>query len=125
VAGVAGAITGGLLGLLLGPLGVVLLAAAGGAMGGLIGRYAGAAVPEDDLRRLANALPPDSSGLALLAERSETERLVAGLERYHANVITVAVGDDLSDEIDAAIAAATRPRAGGTDRASPRASRTG
>jgi uncharacterized membrane protein len=114
VAGVAGAVTGGLLGLMLGPLGVILLAAVGGALGGLMGRYAGAAVPEDDLRRLANALPPDSSGLALLAERTAAERLVAGLDRYHANVITVNVGDDLADEIDAAVAAATRPPASRT-----------
>jgi uncharacterized membrane protein len=108
VGSVAGAVTGGLLGLLMGPLGALLLAAAGGAIGGLAGRYAGAAIPPDDLRRLGGALPADSSGLALLAERAAADRLVGRLEPYHANVVTVAVGDDLAETIDAAVAAGGR-----------------
>jgi uncharacterized membrane protein len=110
VGSVAGAVTGGLLGLLMGPLGALLLAAAGGAIGGLAGRYAGAAIPQEDLRRLADALPADSSGLALLAEAGAAGRLVERLQPYHANVVTVAVGDDLAETIDAAIAAGSARR---------------
>jgi uncharacterized membrane protein len=110
VGGVAGAVTGGLLGLMMGPLGALLLAAAGGAIGGLAGRYAGAAIPQEDLRRLADALPENSSGLALLAEAGAAERMVDRLERYHANVVTVAVGDDLAETIDSAVAAGSARR---------------
>jgi hypothetical protein len=47
--------------------------------------------------------------LALLAARSAAERLVADLGRYHSDVITVAVGDELADVIDAAVVATTAP----------------
>jgi uncharacterized membrane protein len=105
VAGTAGAVAGGLLGLFAGPLGVILLATAGGVLGGLAGHFAGRAIPAEDLKRLGDALPPDSSGLVVLAEDTEAERLVGGLKEYQANVVTVTVGDELSGEIDTAVAA--------------------
>ena len=105
VAGTAGAVAGGLLGLIAGPAGVLLLATAGGVLGGLAGHFAGRAIPAEDLKRLGDALPPDSSGLVVLAEDTEAEKLVDGLKDVQAKVVTVTVGDELSGEIDTAVAA--------------------
>jgi uncharacterized membrane protein len=103
VGGTAGAVAGGVLGLLGGPLAVPLLALAGGVFGGVAGHLAGRAIPKEDLQRLGNALPPDSSGLVVLAEDTEAERVIDGLQGYQANVVTVVVGDELAGEIDAAV----------------------
>jgi uncharacterized membrane protein len=103
VGGTAGAVAGGVLGLLGGPLAVPLLAVAGGVLGGVTGHLVGRAIPTEDLRRLGNALPPDSSGLVVLAEDTEAEKVIDGMKGYQADVVTVVVGDELSDEIDAAL----------------------
>ena len=105
VGATAGAIAGGVLGLLGGPLAVPLLALAGGVFGGVAGHLAGRAIPKEDLVRLGNALPPDSSGLVVLAEDTEAERAIDSLKGYQADIVTVVVGDELSGEIDAAILA--------------------
>jgi uncharacterized membrane protein len=101
----AGAIAGGALGLLGGPLAVPLLALAGGVFGGVAGHLAGRAIPKQDLVRLGNALPLNSSGLVVLAEEAEAERAIDRLKGYQADVVTVVVGDELSGEIDAALLA--------------------
>jgi uncharacterized membrane protein len=101
--GTAGAVAGGVLGLLGGPLAVPLLAIAGGVFGGVAGHLAGRAIPTEDLKRLGNALPPDSSGLVVLAEDTEAEKVIEGMKDYRADVVTVVVGDELSGEIDAAV----------------------
>jgi uncharacterized membrane protein len=122
VAGTAGAVAGGLLGVFAGPVGVLLLATAGGVLGGLAGHFAGRAIPAEDLRRLGDALPPDSSGLVVLAEDTEAEKLVGGLKEYQANVVTVTVGDELSGEIDTAVAAELSAAGGAAPAAPPAAS---
>ena len=99
--GTAGAVAGGLFGLLGGPLAVPLLAIAGGVLGGVTGHLAGRAIPTEDLARLGDALPPDSSGLVVLAEDTAAEKAIDKMKGYQANVITVVVGDELSGEIDA------------------------
>ena len=78
-----------------------LLALAGGVFGGVAGHLAGRAIPKEDLVRLGNALPPDSSGLVVLAEDTEAERAIDSLKGYQADIVTVVVGDELSGEIDA------------------------
>jgi uncharacterized membrane protein len=112
VGGTAGAVAGGLLGLLAGPAGGLLLATAGGVLGGLAGHFAGRAIPAEDLQRLGAALPPDSSGLVVLAEDTEAEKLVGDLQGYQANVVTIAVGDELSGEVAAAVAAEVAEKQG-------------
>jgi uncharacterized membrane protein len=105
VGGTAGAVAGGLLGLLGGPFGIVAMAVAGGVAGGVAGHFAGRAIPAEDLRRMGNALPPDSSGLIVLLEDLEAEKVINELEGYQAEVVTFTVGDELSGEIDSYIAA--------------------
>ena len=105
VGGTAGAVAGGLLGLLGGPFGIVALAVAGGVAGGVAGHFAGRAIPAEDLRKMGNALPPDSSGLIVLIEDLESEKIINELEGYQAEVVTLTIGDELSGEIDTLIAA--------------------
>jgi uncharacterized membrane protein len=113
VGGTAGAVAGGVLGLLGGPLAVPLLAIAGGVFGGVAGHLAGRSIPTEDLKRMGNALPPDSSGLVVLAEDTEAERVIEGMKDYRADVVTVVVGDELSGEIDAAVYANVEATPGG------------
>jgi uncharacterized membrane protein len=105
VGGTAGAVAGGLLGLLGGPFGIVAMAVAGGVAGGVAGHFAGRAIPAEDLRKMGNALPPDSSGLIVLLEDLEAEKVINELEGYQAEVVTFTLGDELSGEIDSYIAA--------------------
>jgi uncharacterized membrane protein len=105
VGGAAGAVAGGLLGLFGGPLAVVVLAIAGGAAGGIAGHFAGRAIPAEDLKRMGNALPPDSSGLVVLVEDTEAERMIDEMGAYSTEVVRVTVGDELAGEIDSVIAA--------------------
>jgi uncharacterized membrane protein len=105
VGGSLGAVAGGLLGLLGGPMGVVAMAVAGGVAGGVAGHFAGRAIPAEDLRKMGNALPPDSSGLIVLIEDTQAEKLINELEGYQAEVVTLTVGDELSGELDTLIAA--------------------
>jgi uncharacterized membrane protein len=112
VGGTMGAVAGGLLGLFGGPLAVVVLAIGGGVAGGIAGHFAGRAIPAEDLRKFGDALPPDSSGLVVLAEDTEAERIVGELEGYAVDVVTVTVGDELSGELDTMLAAEMTPTGG-------------
>lgn len=95
----AGAAVGGLLGLIGGPAGVLALGAAGAAVGGSAGHYWGRAIPKSDLEELGEALKPNSSAMLLLLEDTESEGVVNSLQGYSANVVTLTVGDELSGEI--------------------------
>jgi uncharacterized membrane protein len=112
VGGTMGAVAGGLLGLFGGPLAVVVLAIGGGVAGGIAGHFAGRAIPAEDLRKFGDALPPDSSGLVVLAEDTEAERIVGELQGYAVDVVTVTVGDELSGELDTMLAAEMTPTGG-------------
>ncbi len=104
VGGSLGAVAGGLLGLFGGPLAVLVLAVGGGVAGGIAGHFAGRSIPTEDLRRMGNALPPDSSGLVVLLEDVEAERLIDGMGTTGAEVVTITVGDELAGEIDTLVA---------------------
>jgi uncharacterized membrane protein len=121
VGGTVGAVAGGLLGLLGGPLAVVVLAVAGGTAGGIAGHFAGRAIPTEDLRRMGNELPPDSSGLVVLAEDTEAERMISDLGQYSAQIVTVEVGSELSGEIAVAVAADVAKVGGEAAQAAPAA----
>jgi uncharacterized membrane protein len=95
----AGAAVGGLLGILGGPAGVAALGAAGAAVGGAAGHYWGRVVPKEDLEELGQELVPNTSALLLILEDTETEGFVNGVQGYDANVVTLTIGDELSDEI--------------------------
>jgi uncharacterized membrane protein len=100
-----GAVGGGLLALIGGPIGVLGLAVAGGVIGGVLGKHFGKAIPEKDLKELGDQLGPNSSALLALIEDVATEQLINGLQGLNATVITLTVGDEMSGEIAQAVSA--------------------
>src|SRR6516225_2415308 len=100
-----GAAIGGALGLLGGPVGVLWLAAAGGAIGGVAGHFAGRSIPADDLKKIGEQLQPDSSAFLALVENTDAEAVLNSMSDVNANVVTITLGDELSGTIAQAIEA--------------------
>jgi len=100
-----GAAVGAAIGLLGGPVGVLWLAAAGGALGGVAGHFAGRSIPADDLKRIGEQLQPNSSAFLALVENTDAEAVVNSMSGVNANVITITLGDELSGTIAQAIEA--------------------
>lgn len=100
-----GAVVGGAIGLLGGPVGVLWLAAAGGALGGVAGHFAGRSIPADDLKKIGEQLQPDSSAFLALVENTDAEAVVNSMSGVNANVVTVTLGDELSGTIAQSIEA--------------------
>jgi uncharacterized membrane protein len=94
-----GAVVGGAIGLLGGPVGVLWLAAAGGALGGVAGHFAGREIPKADLEQIGAQLAPNSSAFLALVEDTDAEGVVNSMKGYQANVVTVTLGDELSGTI--------------------------
>ncbi len=126
-----GAVVGGAIGLLGGPVGVLWLAAAGGALGGVAGHFAGRSIPADDLKQIGEQLQPNSSAFLALVENTDAEAVVNSMSGVQANVVRVTLGDELSGTIAQSVEAdvtasapqasqATQPAA--TDAAAPAAS---
>ena len=100
-----GAATGGLLALIGGPAGLLAWAVAGGVIGGLAGKYLGRAIPAKDLKALGDQMQPNSSAFLAIVEDVDAENVLNDMAGYEANVITLIVGDELSGQIAAALAA--------------------
>src|SRR5262252_8026308 len=98
-----GAAVGGALGLLGGPVGVLWLAAAGGAIGGVAGHFAGRSIPADDLKKIGEQLQPNSSAFLALVEDTDAEAVLNSMSGVNANVVTVTLGDELSGTIAQAV----------------------
>jgi uncharacterized membrane protein len=93
-----GAVGGGLLGLIGGPVGVLALAAGGAVVGGAAG-HLDRVIPKEDLEEIGEALQPDSSAFLLLLEDTYSEGVVDSMSGYNANVVTLTVGSELSGQI--------------------------
>ena len=91
-----GAVGGGVLGLVGGPIGLFWMLVGGGVAGGLIGHFVGRAVPVDEMRKVGDSLPNDSSGIFLLLEDQEAEKAIKSLEGIQADALTIDLGDELS-----------------------------
>jgi uncharacterized membrane protein len=100
-----GAVVGGAIGLLGGPIGVLWLAAAGGALGGVAGHFAGRSIPADDLKKIGEQLQPNSSAFLALVEDTDAEAVLNSMSDVQANVVTVTLGDELSGTVAQAVTA--------------------
>ena len=100
-----GAVVGGAIGLLGGPIGVLWLAAAGGALGGVAGHFAGRSIPADDLKKIGEQLQPNSSAFLALVEETDAEAVLNSMSDVQANVVTVTLGDELSGTVAQAVQA--------------------
>ena len=99
-----GAASGGMLALIGGPAGLLVWAVAGGAIGGVIGKHMGRAIPADDLKQLAAQMKPNTSAILAMVEDTVSEALIGDMKGYQAQVITLTVGDEASGEIAQAVA---------------------
>ena len=99
VGATVGAVGGGMLALIGGPVGVLAWAAAGGVVGGVAGHYLGRPIKKGDLKEIGEAMSPDSSAFLLLLEDTQSEGVVDSMSGYNANVVTLTVGDELSGQI--------------------------
>jgi uncharacterized membrane protein len=122
VGATAGAVAGGLLALLGGPVGVLTMIVAGGAIGGVAGHFAGRVLPADDLRKIGQSLPLNSSGFIVITEDTEAEKAIDAMKKYTADVVVITAGSELSGVIGQAIAADIEPLPGATAEAQPASS---
>jgi len=100
-----GAATGGALAMIGGPAGLLIWAVAGGAIGGILGKHMGRAIPADDLKKLATEMQPNTSAILAMVEDSATEQVIGDMKGYNAKVVTLTMGSEVSGEVAQAVAA--------------------
>ena len=96
---VVGGAAGGLLALIGGPVGVLAWVVGGAFIGGVAGKYLGRPISKGDLKEIGDAMSPNSSAFLLLLEDTYSEDVINGMTDYSTSVVTLTVGDELSDEI--------------------------
>ncbi|KKG13922.1 hypothetical protein EO98_01120 [Methanosarcina sp. 2.H.T.1A.6] len=96
-----GAVGGGILSLIGGPVGLLSWVVGGAVVGGVAGKYLGRPIKKGNLEELGNALKPNSSALLLLLENIYSEEVINKMSGFNARVVTLTMGDELSGEITA------------------------
>ena len=89
-----GAITGGLLGLMLGPGGALAGAVTGGSLGFLIGASADLAFDDPRLDDFAAALVDDTSALILVGDETTLADFVSAVEPFGGKIIETDLDED-------------------------------
>jgi uncharacterized membrane protein len=108
VGAAAGIMAGEALALIGGPAGLLVWAVAGGAIGGAAGHFVDRAFTKEDLAKLKDQMPPNSSAILTMAKDSETERIMAALQSYQAAVVTLTLGAEAAGAVDQSVAAGTQ-----------------
>lgn len=103
-AGIGGG-TGAALALIGGPLGIAAATVVGALAGGAIGHFVGRNFDQDELKKAAAALPPNSSGFVALVQDTGAEALLKDMKGVTANVVTLTAGSELSGALLHAAAA--------------------
>jgi uncharacterized membrane protein len=104
VGAVVGAVGGGLLALIGGPVGILAWVVGGAVVGGVAGKYLGRPIAKGDLENFGKTMTPDTSAFMLLVEDIESEKAIKSMAGYNANIVTLTVGDELSGEIASYVA---------------------
>ncbi len=94
--GAVGVTAATVLGLVGGPVILLAMVVAGGVFGGIAGHFAGRIIPADDLRRVGEALPPDSSAYLVLVEDKDVPEVTARFDGLTEGVLTLPVETELS-----------------------------
>jgi uncharacterized membrane protein len=100
------------LALLGGPVGLLAMMVAGGVTGGIAGHFMGRVIPPDELRKIGQSLPLNTSGFIVITEDTEAEKAIDAMKQYTANVVVITVGDELSGVIAQAVAAEVETQPG-------------
>jgi uncharacterized membrane protein len=111
-----GAGTGLLLGLIGGPAGLLVWALGGALVGGLAGKYLGHQFDEDQLKAVASAMAPNTSGLVMVVEDELAEHVAEELGVEDGEVVIVDLADQISGEF-AEVASINVGQAGAADQA--------
>jgi uncharacterized membrane protein len=94
-----GALTGGLIGLAGGPIGAVVGALAGAGAGGLAGAKIDSGFSDEFLRVLEKHLKPGTSGLLLLVEHEEVQRVADAIGQEKRVLFQQTLTDRLVEEL--------------------------
>ena len=94
-----GATAAGVVGLLTGPVILPLLMIAGGVVGGVAGHFAGQMLPPEDLKRVAEDLPPNSSAYLAVVDSSHAESFAAAFATEGARVLNLPIETELASAI--------------------------
>jgi uncharacterized membrane protein len=88
-----GALTGGLIGAMMGPGGALAGALGGGSLAGLMGMTVNVAVEDPRLEEFASKLGNDKSALILVADESTAGEFKSAFKPYDATVIETALNE--------------------------------
>ena len=92
-----GAIAGGVVGLIF-PPSILAGAAVGAGAGGIWGKVRDKGIPDEELRRIGESIPPGGSAIIAVAEDRTLERLERGIEGYE-RISRHALNADASAEL--------------------------
>jgi uncharacterized membrane protein len=98
-----GAVTAGILGLVGGPVFLLIMLVAGGVAGGVAGHFAGQLLPPEDLRKVGQSLPPGSSAYLALVDAAHADGIAAAFGAEGATAINIPVETELASVIREAI----------------------
>jgi uncharacterized membrane protein len=94
-----GAVTGGVIGLLAGPVGWAALG--GGVIGGLAAKLHDSGFPDERLKQLGTALTPNSSALVAVIDHRWVAEVEQELARQQADLVTQTLHDDIQKQLTA------------------------
>ena len=94
-----GALLGGMLGMLFGPVGLIAGAAYGGTIGGLIGDDDNIEFNDPILEDFAASLLPDTSALVILGDQLTIEEFTAELADYEAKAFLTELDKETEDAL--------------------------
>lgn len=94
-----GAVAGGVVGLLAGPVGWAALG--GGVIGGLAAKLRDSGFPDDRLKQLAEGLTPNSSALVAVIDHRWVAEVEQELEREQADFVMQSLSDDIHQQLTA------------------------
>jgi len=92
---VAGAVLGGVLSLVGGPLGLVAASAVGAAAGGVVGHVVDRGVPDRYVRDLGRALRANTSALVVLVPQADEAALLEHLAHLNGRVLRLQLSDEM------------------------------
>ncbi len=95
-----GTITGGVIGILFGPGGVIAGAAIGGTIGGLMGHHENVKFDDPELDNFAASLVKDTSALVLLGDEEVLNEFEDAVANYNGTVYEAVLDDEALAELE-------------------------